>query len=82
MIYEGEQKLILVIKLTLLKLLSYYNDRLVIYILNYLYIKFLNKSIYYIQKEYKIWGGRIPPSLPSHKYVLHIELSKKLNDFF
>jgi hypothetical protein len=40
MIYEDKQKLIPVIKLTLLNLLSYYNDRLVIYILNYLYITF------------------------------------------
>jgi hypothetical protein len=38
MIYEDKQKLIPVIKLTLLNLLSYYNDRLVIYIINYLCI--------------------------------------------
>jgi hypothetical protein len=40
MIFEDKKKLIPVIKLTLLNLLSYFNDRLVIYVLNYLYITF------------------------------------------
>jgi hypothetical protein len=49
----------------LLKILATSLGRLVIYILNYLYITFFNKSIYYIQKKYVPRGGECPFPLPS-----------------
>jgi hypothetical protein len=42
-------------------MITYYNDRLVIYNLIFYTLHFLSKSIYYIQQKYELWeGGRIP----------------------